>query len=139
MVRFVIEGASPAFEEGLLALIAGHADGLTVQADREWTVDRARDFMRLASPAARTLIRDVLSGGGYRAAVDLRSMGRTLSGPSIAVTKAVTKGVTGGLWPTGMPAPITRDYGREKPQNKQVEGYRMAPDLVIVFTAATEG
>jgi hypothetical protein len=138
-VDFVIRGASPAFEKGLLALIAEHADDLTIEADRGWTVERAKDFIRIATPAARTLLHDVLYGGGYRAAADLRDMGRDLAGPSISLSKTLTKGVVDGLWPSGMPAPVTPDYGREKPQNKKVEGYRMAADLIPVFTAAVEG
>lgn len=138
-MRFVIEGASPGFEEKLLALIAEHAGELTIAADREWTVERAKNFLRLATPGARVLLHDVLAGGGYRAATDLRDMGRDLAGPAIAVTKTLTKGVAEGLWPQGMPAPVTPDYGREKPQNKRVEGYRMSDDLVPIFTAAVEG
>ncbi|WP_433860184.1 hypothetical protein [Streptomyces kronopolitis] len=138
-MRLVIEGGSAAFEEKLLALFAEHRDELTVEADREWTVERAKDFVRIATPPVRTLVNDVLYGGGYRAASDLRDMGRDLAGPSISLSKTLTKGVVDGLWPSGMPAPVTADYGREKPQNKKVEGYRMAAELVPVFTAAVEG
>ncbi|MFC8538019.1 hypothetical protein ACFUJY_29465 [Streptomyces sp. NPDC057249] len=138
-MRLVIEGGSAAFEEKLLALFAEHRDELTVETDREWTVERAKDFVRIATPPVRTLLNDVLHGGGYRAASDLRDMGRDLAGPSISLTKTLTKGVVDGLWPSGMPAPITADYGREKPQNKKVEGYRMAAELVPIFTVAAEG
>ncbi|MET9528222.1 hypothetical protein [Streptomyces coeruleorubidus] len=135
----LIRGASPELGEKLLALFAEHVAELTVEVDPGWTIERAKDFMRIATPSARTLVRDVLYGGGYRAASDLRDMGRDLAGPAISLTKTLTKGVVDGLWPSGMPAPITPDYGREKPQNKKVEGYRMPAELVPVFTAAVEG
>ncbi|MGW0757136.1 hypothetical protein ACWD1Y_11710 [Streptomyces sp. NPDC002814] len=135
----LIRGASPELGEKLLALFAEHAGELAVEVDPGWTVERARDFMRIATPPARTLVHDVLHGGGYRAASDLRDMGRELAGPAISLSKTLTKGVVEGLWPSGMPAPVTPDYGREKPQNKRVEGYRMPADLVPIFTAAVEG
>jgi hypothetical protein len=138
-VDIIIRDAPPELGEKLLALFAEHAGELTVEVDQEWTVERAKDFMRIATPGARTLVRDVLHGGGYRAASDLRDMGRDLAGPAISVTKTLTKGVVEGLWPSGMPAPITPDYGREKPQNKRVEGYRMPAELVPIFTTAAEG
>lgn len=134
----LIRGASPELGEKLLALFAEHAGELTVEVDPGWTIERAKDFIRIATPPARTLLHDVLYGGGYRAASDLRDMGRELAGPAISLSKTLTKGVVDGLWPSGMPAPVTADYGREKPQNKKVEGYRMAPDLVPIFTAAME-
>ncbi|MEU1221353.1 hypothetical protein [Streptomyces microflavus] len=133
-----ISGGSPQFEEKLLAIFAEHREELTVEIDQGWTIERARDFLRIATPLARTLVHDVLYGGGYRSAVDLREMGRDLAGPAISVTKTLTKGTVDGLWPNGMPAPITPDYGREKPQNKKVQGYRMPDDLVPIFTAASE-
>lgn len=137
-MRFTIDGGSREFEEKLLALFAEHRDELTVEVDREWTPERARDFYRLATPVARSLIHDVLDGGGYRAADDLRAMGRDLARPAISLSKTLSKGVVEGLWPSGMPAPITREYDREKPQNKKVQGYRMARDLVPIFAAAVE-
>ncbi|WP_330335610.1 hypothetical protein OHS33_38915 (plasmid) [Streptomyces sp. NBC_00536] len=129
---------SPEFEAKLLALVAEHLDGLTIEQHAEWTVERAAAFHRLATPTARTLINDVLAGGGYRAAADLRDMGRDLAGPSIALTKTLTAGARDGLWPANMPAPITPEYDREKPSHKKVQGYRMDPALVPLFTTATE-
>ncbi|WP_404949038.1 hypothetical protein HFP70_35235 [Streptomyces sp. ARC14] len=133
-----ISGGSPAFEEKLLALFAEHLDEFTVEADREWTIERARDFLHIATPPARTLVHDVLYGGGYRSAADLREIGRDLAGPAISITKTLTKGTVEGLWPRGMPAPITPQYDRDKPQNKKVKGYRMPSDLIPIFTAAAE-
>ncbi len=129
---------SPEFEAKLLALVAEHMDELTVEEDNEWTSRRAAAFWRLATPNVRTLVNDVLAGGGYRAADDLRLMGRDLAGPSIALTKTLTRGAVEGLWPAGMPAPVTPEYDREKPSHKKVRGYRMDPELVPVFSAATE-
>ncbi|WP_125541939.1 hypothetical protein [Streptomyces sp. WAC05292] len=129
---------SPEFEAKLLALVAEHLGELTVEQDAEWTAERAAAFWRIATPNVRTLVNDVLRGGGYRAAADLRDMGRDLAGPSIALTKTLTRGAVEGLWPNGMPAPVTPEYDREKPSHKKVRGYRMAPELIELFTAATE-
>uniref|UniRef100_UPI003F490E75 hypothetical protein n=1 Tax=Streptomyces sp. CA-136453 TaxID=3240050 RepID=UPI003F490E75 len=135
-MEFRISGGSAEFERDLLALLARHQDVLSIEADREWTADRAESFLRTATPLARNLAVDVITHHGFVRATTLRERGHDLKAASSAVTKTVTRGVREKLWPEGMPRPLHPEYDPERISWQQVQGYRMEAAVLEAFRTA---
>ncbi|MFJ5588317.1 hypothetical protein ACIQCG_01040 [Streptomyces noursei] len=131
---------SPGFEREMLALVEKYlaVGELTVTPDLEWTPGRAAAFWRIATPPARMVVLGVIEAGGVVRAETLRET-HNLKALSGSVTATMTRGVREGLWPDGMPNPITREYNPKKPSHKELQSYRMPEALVPVFKAAFEG
>ncbi|MFG2719754.1 hypothetical protein ACGFW5_15860 [Streptomyces sp. NPDC048416] len=115
-MRITMEGASEEFERKLLALFAEHRHELTVTADTEWTVDRADRYLRSLPAGARRFAEAVVvDGDGHADADALRSIVGRLQGPTVALSRAVPRGVREGWWPEGTQAPITVVYDPDNP------------------------
>ncbi|WP_329203285.1 MULTISPECIES: hypothetical protein [unclassified Streptomyces] len=61
-----------------------------------------------------------------------------LRGPTIALSRALPRGVRRGWWSEGTPAPITPRYHPEHPDWQRAEAYVMTPENVAVFRQAFE-
>ncbi|MFF7534682.1 hypothetical protein ACFZB2_37140 [Streptomyces bobili] len=136
-MKITIEGASPEFERKLFDLIAGHRHELTVSADTEWTVERAERYLRSLPASARRFAEMVVVGGdGYADADVLRSVLGKLNGPTVALSRALPRGVREGWWPEGTSAPITVVYDPENPSWQKAIAYEMTRANVPVFREA---
>ncbi|GAA2964923.1 hypothetical protein [Kitasatospora cinereorecta] len=136
-MKITIEGASEEFERKLLDLLAEHRHELAVTADTEWTVERAERYLRsLPAGARRFAEMVVVDGDGYADADTLRSVVGKLNGPTVALSRAIPRGVREGWWPEGTTAPITVVYDPENPSWQKAKGYEMTGENVPVFRAA---
>ncbi len=136
-----MEGGTPEFERDLLALLDKHlaAGTVTVLPDTTWSEQRATDLAETLPPATRSFLVHVLKEDGRAKAAELRNaMGGDLRGVTGSLTKAIDRGVRLGLWPQGMPSPVSVDYG-EKPNYRRAERYVMTPEDVTTFRAALDG
>ncbi|MEU6556244.1 MULTISPECIES: hypothetical protein [unclassified Streptomyces] len=59
-----------------------------------------------------------------------------LRGPTIALSRAVPRGVRDGWWPEGTPAPITPLYDPANPSWQRAVRYEMAAERVPAFREA---
>ena len=136
-MRITIEGASPEFERKLLALYAEHRSELTLSVDTEWDVDRAERYLRSLPAGARHFARLVVVDGDGRADADLlrEEIGK-LNGPTVALSRAIPRGVRAGWWPEGTTAPISVVYDPDNPSWQRAIAYEMAKANVPVFRDA---
>ncbi|MFD7687811.1 hypothetical protein [Streptomyces sp. NPDC059781] len=137
-MKITIEGASEEFERKLLDLVAEHRHELTVTADTEWTVDRAERYLRSLPAGARRFAQLVIDRHGIASAVLLREQLGKLNGPTVALSRAIPRGVREGWWPEGTRAPITVLYDPENPSWQKAVAYRMSAENVPVFRAALD-
>lgn len=136
-MRITIEGASPEFEHKLLGLLADYRHELTITADTEWTAERAERFLRSLPLSARTFARLVIDADGSADADTLREhFTGGLRGPTIALSRALTRGVRTGHWPDGTAAPITPLYDPDNPSWQRAIRYEMAIELLASFQEA---
>ncbi|MFC7884748.1 hypothetical protein ACFUVV_23140 [Streptomyces sp. NPDC057376] len=137
-MKITIEGADRDFVEKLVALAAAHHAELTVAAvDTAWTVERAKRYLRSLTAGARRFAEMVIvDGDGYIDADQLRSALGKLNGPTVALSRAVPRGVREGWWPEGVSAPITPVYDPDISSWQKVIAYEMASDSVPVFRSA---
>ncbi|MGP3951161.1 hypothetical protein [Streptomyces sp. 7N604] len=136
-MKITIEGASEEFERKLLALVAEHRDELTLTVGTEWTVDRAEHYLRSLPAVARAFARMVVDADGSKDADVLREeFDRGLRGPTIALSRAVPRGVREGHWPDGTPQPITPLYDPDNPSWQRAIRYEMTSENVAVFREA---
>lgn len=136
-MKFTVEGASEAFERKLLSLLAEHRHELVITADTEWTVERAERYLRsLTAGARRFATMVVLDGDGYLDADHLRSVLGKLNGPTVALSRAVPRGVREGWWPEGTGAPITPVWDPDNPSWHKSIAYEMTRENVSVFREA---
>lgn len=139
-VKITIEGASEAFAEKVLTLAAQQGAELTVTAvDTGWTVDRAERYLRsLPAGARRFAEMVVVDGDGYLDAEQLRQVLGKLNGPTVALSRAVPRGVREGWWPEGVTAPISPVWDPDNPSWHKNIAYQMATENVPVFRTAFE-
>src|SRR5207244_3543179 len=108
-VKITIEGASEEFAREVLALAAQQGADLTVATVQTgWTVDRAERYLRSLTADARRFAEMVIAGSerpGHLDADQLRSVIGRLNGATVALSRAVGRGVKKGWWPEGTPAP----------------------------------
>ncbi|MFI2764892.1 hypothetical protein ACH5A3_39690 [Streptomyces echinatus] len=138
-MKITIEGASEEFERKLLDLVAEHRHELTVTADTDWTVDRAERYLRSLTAGARQFAKLVVTGGerpGYIDADQLRHAVGKLNGPTVALSRAIPRGVREGWWPEGTSAPINPVWDPDNPSWHKNIAYEMAEQNVPVFQAA---
>jgi hypothetical protein len=136
-MKITIEGASEEFARELVALAAQHADVTVTTIDAAWTTDRAERFLRSLPSAARRLAEMVIvDGDGYIDAEQLRAVLGRLNGASIALTRALPRGVRKGWWPEGTTAPIRPVSDPDNPSWHQNIAYRMDQAIVPVFREA---
>ncbi|MGK5695084.1 hypothetical protein ACSNOJ_19630 [Streptomyces sp. URMC 128] len=137
-MRITIEGASEEFERKLLDILAEHRHELTVTADTDWTVERAERYLRsLPAGARRFAEMVVVEGDGYIDADQLRQVLGKLNGPTVALSRAIPRGVREGWWPEGTRAPITAVYDPDNPSWHKNIAYQMDRDAVLpVFREA---
>lgn len=136
-MRITIEGASPEFEHKLLGLLADHRHELTVTAGTEWSVERAEHFLRSLPLNARTFVRLVVEADGSADAEELRAhFGGGLRGPTIALSRALSRGVRGGHWPEGTSAPVSPLYDPDNPSWQRAIRYTMPAEHLEAFREA---
>ncbi|THA34050.1 hypothetical protein E6R18_08590 [Streptomyces sp. A1277] len=136
-MKFTIEGMSEEFEHKLLSLLAEHRHELAITADTEWTVERAERYLRsLTAGARRFATMVVLDGDGYLDADHLRGVLGKLNGPTVALSRAVPRGVREGWWPEGTSAPITPVWDPDNPSWHKNIAYEMTRENVSVFREA---
>jgi hypothetical protein len=137
-MKITIEGADQDFAEKLVALAAAHGADLTVATvDTGWTVERATRYLRSLTAGARRFAEMVVvDGDGYLDADRLRAALGKLNGPTVALSRAVPRGVREGWWPEGISAPITPVYDPDNPSWHKNIAYEMASENVPVFRSA---
>ncbi|MEU2854564.1 hypothetical protein [Streptomyces syringium] len=136
-MKITIEGASEEFERKLLALLADQRHELTVTADTEWCIERAERYLASLPAAALRFANLVVEANGSKDADELRAhFDGQLRGPTIALSRAVPRGVRMGWWPEGTPAPITPMYDPENPSWQKAIAYTMTSENVPVFRDA---
>ncbi|MEV0982308.1 hypothetical protein [Streptomyces sp. NPDC049915] len=135
-MRIVIEGASPEFERKLLDLLAAHRDELAVAVDTEWSTERAARYLQTLPAAARRFLEFVVNAKGHADAEALRSEFGSLRGPTIALSRAMPRGVRAGWWPEGTPAPIQPIYDPSNPSWQRAVAYVMDKKVLAVFGEA---
>ncbi|MFE2297103.1 hypothetical protein ACFXAW_02790 [Streptomyces sp. NPDC059445] len=136
-MKITIEGASEEFERRLLALIADHRHELTLAVGTEWDVERAVRYLTTLSDNALRFARLIVDADGHKAAEELRTAFHgELRGPTIALSRAVPRGVRMGWWPEGTAAPITPLYDPAHPSWQKVLAYTMTAENTEVFRAA---
>ncbi|MFG2668932.1 hypothetical protein ACGFY6_32430 [Streptomyces sp. NPDC048387] len=136
-MKITIEGASEEFERKLLDLLAEHRHELAVTTDTEWTVERAERYLRSLPAGARRFAElVVVDDDGYTDADTLRSVVGKLNGPTVALSRAIPRGVREGWWPQGTTAPITVVYDPDNPSWQKAIAYQMSSENVSVFRAA---
>ncbi|MFV8133192.1 hypothetical protein [Streptomyces syringium] len=135
-MKITIEGASEDFEQKLLALLAEHRHELTVTADTEWTVERAERYLRSLPAGARRFAELVVDSDGYADADTLREQLGKLNGPTVALSRAVPRGVREGWWPEGTRAPIGVVYDPNNPSWQKAIAYEMTRENVPIFREA---
>ncbi|MER5951231.1 hypothetical protein ABT127_34880 [Streptomyces sp. NPDC001904] len=137
-MRIVIEGATEEFAEKLVALAASFDAELAVEpVSTGWTVERAGRYLRSLTAGARRFAEMVvIDGDGYMDADQLRATIGRLNGPTVALSRAVPRGVKLGWWPEGTPAPITPVWDADNPSWHKNIAYEMSRDNVGVFREA---
>ncbi|MFB7090845.1 hypothetical protein [Streptomyces sp. NPDC056296] len=137
-MKITIEGADKDFAEKLVALAAAHHAELTVAAvDTNWTVERATRYLRSLPAGARRFAEMVIvDGDGYVDADRLRAAVGKLNGPTVALSRAIPRGVREGWWPEGVSAPITPVYDPDNPSWHKNIAYEMTRQNVPVFRSA---
>lgn len=136
-MKITIEGASPEFERKLLLLLAEHQHELTVTAGTEWDAERAVLYLTSLPANALKFARLVVEADGRKKAEELRAeFDGELRGPTIALARAVPRGVRMGWWPEGTEAPITPLYDPDHPSWQKAIAYTMASENVAVFRTA---
>ncbi|MEV5950360.1 hypothetical protein [Streptomyces sp. NPDC051993] len=137
-MKITIEGASDDFARELVALAAQqHADLTVTTVETGWTVDRAERYLRSLPASARRFAEMVfVDGEGYIDADHLRSALVKLNGPTVALSRAMPRGVRKGWWPEGTPAPITPVSDPDNPSWHQNIAYRMDAANVPIFSEA---
>lgn len=137
-MKITIEGASEEFAEKVLTLAAQQGANLTVSTvETGWTAERAERFLRSLPAGARTFAQLVVVDGDGRAEAEtLRAVLGKLNGPTVALARAVPRGVKAGWWPEGTPAPIEKVDDPNHPSWKKAEAYVMSKDLVPIFRSA---
>ncbi|MFD9633681.1 hypothetical protein [Streptomyces violascens] len=135
-MKITIEGASEDFERKLLALLAEHRDELVVTAGTEWTGERATRYLMTLPAAARTFAVEVIESGGQAEADYLRNLFGSLRGPTIALSRAIPRGVKAGWWPEGTPAPIQPVYDPQNPSWQRAIAYVLAEEHLPAFREA---
>ncbi|WP_237522679.1 hypothetical protein [Streptomyces sp. SID1328] len=138
-MKITIEGASPEFERKLLLLLADHRHELTVTADTEWDVERAMRYLTSLPANALKFARRVVEANGHKKAEELRAeFDGELRGPTIALSRAVPRGVRMGWWPEGTEAPISPLYDPDHPSWQKAIAYTMTSENTPVFLTAFE-
>ncbi|MFB8211101.1 hypothetical protein [Streptomyces sp. NPDC056010] len=137
-MEIIIKGADEAFAEKLVALAAQHDANLSVvTADTRWTTDRAERYLRSLPAGARRFIEMVVvDGDGYLDAERLRQALGKLNGPTVALSRAVPRGVREGWWPEGTSAPISPVWDPDNPSWHKNIAYQMAKENVLHFRSA---
>ncbi|MFE7752118.1 hypothetical protein [Streptomyces sp. NPDC057428] len=136
-MKITIEGASPEFERKLLALYADHRHELALTVGTEWDVERAEQFLASLPANALRFARLVVDADGDKPAEELREeFHGELRGPTIALSRAVPRGVRRKWWPSGTEAPIAPRYDPEHPSWQKAIAYTMTSENVTVFRAA---
>ncbi|MFC9295771.1 hypothetical protein ACFTWH_10825 [Streptomyces sp. NPDC057011] len=137
-MKITIEGADKAFAEKLVALAAAHDAELTVTAvDTSWTVDRAERYLRNLTAGARRFAELVIvEGNGYLDADRLRSVLGKLNGPTVALSRAIPRGVREGWWPEGISTPISPVWDPDNPSWHKNIAYQMDQENVPFFRDA---
>lgn len=138
-MKITIEGASQEFERKLLLLLAEHHHELTVTADTEWDAERAVLYLTSLSANAFRFARLVVAADGHKKAEELRAeFDGELRGPTIALSRAVPRGVRMGWWPEGIEAPITPMYDPDHPSWQKAIAYTMTSKNAPIFRTAFE-
>ncbi|MFE1076644.1 hypothetical protein ACFW5W_36315 [Streptomyces sp. NPDC058783] len=133
-MRIVIEGASEEFERKLLALLADHRHELAITVGTEWDADRALLYLIDLPANARRFAQLVVEADGDKSAEELRAaFDGELRGPTIALSRAVPRGVRRGWWPEGTKAPIKPRYDPEHPSWQKAIAYTMTSEDTAVF------
>ncbi|MFF3159584.1 hypothetical protein [Streptomyces sp. NPDC057910] len=135
-MKITIEGASPAFEEKLLRLVAEHRHELAVTQDPGWNEDRAELFLRSTTEGARALLLRVVDGGGWADAEELRAELDSFRGATIALSRALQRGARQGHWPENTPAPAEVVYDEKNPSWQRAQGYHMSTETLAAFQVA---
>jgi hypothetical protein len=137
-VKITIEGASEEFTEKVIRLAAQQGAELTVATvDTGWTVDRAERYLRsLPAGARRFAAMVVVDGDGYIEADQLRAVLGRLNGPTVALSRAMPRGVREGWWPEGTSAPISPVWDPDNPSWHRNIAYQMAKENVPIFREA---
>ncbi|MFI8105367.1 hypothetical protein [Streptomyces sp. NPDC086023] len=137
-MKITIEGADEAFAEKLVALAAAHAAELTISTiNTTWTVDRAERYLRNLTTSARRFAEMVIvEGDGYIDADQLRSVLGKLNGPTVALSRAIPRGVREGWWPEGISTPIRPVWDPDNPSWHKNIAYEMSRENVPVFREA---
>ncbi|MDP5317408.1 hypothetical protein [Streptomyces poriferorum] len=135
-MKITVEGASEEFAEKVLALAAQQGAELHV-VRVGWTVDRAeRYLLSLPAGARRFAEMVIVDGEGYIEADQLRAVLGKLNGPTVALSRAIPRGVKAGSWPEGTPAPIRPVSNPNNPSWHENIAYRMDTEIVPVFREA---
>lgn len=138
-MKITIEGASEEFAEKLVALAARHSAELTVTTlDTSWTVDRAERYLRSLPAGARRFAQLVIQNHGFMGAGVLRNHLGKLNGPTVALSRAIPRGVREGWWPEGTTAPIQVLYDPDNPSWQKATAYKMTAENVPVFLDALD-
>ncbi|MFI8094015.1 hypothetical protein ACIF9R_37920 [Streptomyces sp. NPDC086080] len=137
-MKITIEGASEEFAEKVIVLAAQEGAELNVIAvDTGWTVNRAERYLRsLPAGARRFAAMVVVDGDGYIEAEQLRRALGRLNGPTVALSRAMPRGVREGWWPEGTRAPISPVWDPDNPSWHKNIAYRMAKEDVPIFREA---
>ncbi|WP_327332952.1 hypothetical protein [Streptomyces anulatus] len=137
-MKITIEGADEAFAEKLVALAAKHGAELAISTvSTGWTVDRAEQYLAWLPSNALRFACLVVDADGNKSAEELREEFRgELRGPTIALSRALPRGVRHKWWPSGTEAPITPRYDPERPSWQKAIAYTMTSENVAVFRAA---
>lgn len=108
-----------------------------VTAGAEWTVGRAERYLRTLPAAARTFALTVIDAeGGVADADELRELLGSLRGATIALSRAMPRGVKAGWWPEGTPAPIQPTYDPDNPSWQRAISYVLDREYLPVFREA---
>ncbi|MFF3127735.1 hypothetical protein ACFVRD_36825 [Streptomyces sp. NPDC057908] len=137
-MKITIEGADKAFAEKLVVLAAQHDAELTVTTvDIAWTAERAEQFLASLPANALRFAKLVVDADGDKPAEELRvEFHGELRGPTIALSRAVPRGVRRKWWPSGTEAPIAPRYDPEHPSWQKAIAYTMTSENVTAFRAA---
>lgn len=137
-MKITIEGASEEFAEKVLALAAQQGANLTISTvETGWTVERAERYLRSLPAGARQFAQLVIDGDGRAEAEALRAQVGKLNGPTVALSRAIPRGVKAGWWPEGTPAPIEKVEDPEHPSWQKADAYVMTSDNVSIFREAS--
>ncbi|WP_411079910.1 hypothetical protein [Streptomyces sp. cmx-18-6] len=137
-MKITIEGVTEAFAEKVLALAAQQGGELTVTAIHTgWTPERAQQYLSSLPANALRFAQLVVDADGDKPAEELRgAFHGELRGPTIALSRAVPRGVRRKWWPSGTEAPITPRYDPDHPSWQKAIAYTMTRKNVTAFRAA---